>query len=124
MPSAPDPSPYETRKVELSSSGEKVELRFGSNTEWRVCCSAGMAVEKTQRSDEPVSKSRLNFWTPIWTGARYSASWFSGVAATWPLPALPAVLLLLLLVPVLPLGGWVECEPANELGCLCAVPLP
>jgi len=48
-------------------------------------------VLKTQRSEDPLSKSITMVWPPMLMGARYSTSPCSGVAVTTPVPA-PSVL--------------------------------
>ena len=53
---------------------------------WPPCCAAGVSLEKTQRSEEPVSKLGIRVWggVPISTGARYSTSKSCGTADTSP----------------------------------------
>lgn len=46
---------------------------------------------KTQRSEDPLSKSMFMVWPPMLMGARYSTSPCSGVAATRPLPAVAEI---------------------------------
>lgn len=88
---------------------------------------------KTHRSEEPLSKSMFMVWPPIVTGARYSVSPCSGVAATTPVPAValvaaevvfPAVAVLALPVDIGAFAAFEEvafaafCAPlfsANEL---------
>jgi hypothetical protein len=75
---------------EAFSSSVYVELEEGSYAEWLPMEAGGSKLENIHRSDEPVSKLRLNDWPPMVTGDRYSISLASGVAVTSP-SSLPAV---------------------------------
>lgn len=89
VPDAPLPSPYEMDQVAFSSS-VYVGLKEGLYAEWLPIREAGSKLENIHKSDDPVSKLRLNDWPPIVTGDRYSISLASGVASTSP-SSLPSV---------------------------------
>lgn len=76
---------------------------------WPAWEAALSPVLKTQRSEEPVSKSMLMVCPPIVTGERYSTSPCSGVAVTIPVP-FPAVLFV---EPAV--APPVDCEATAEL---------
>lgn len=91
LPEADEPSPYLICQVSPLTD-LKVELLDGSNAVCDPSSLEGSCVLKTQRSAEPVSKSRLRVWPPIDTASRYAESPDSGTASTSavsPEPELP-----------------------------------
>ena len=67
------PSPYEIFQVALDSF-VAVVLLVGLYSDWPLTSLLGVSEEKTHRSDDPVSKSRLRTCAgvPMETGVRYS----------------------------------------------------
>lgn len=71
---------------------------------------------KTQRSEDPLSKSMLMVWPPIVTGERYSTSPLSGVAVTFPAPVEP-------LVAAAPVVAPVPADPVDLAPAAAAAPV-
>lgn len=63
----------------------------GSKLVWPVWEAVASWVLKTQRSEDPESKSMFMVWPPMLMGERYSTSPCSGVAVTTPVPAVALV---------------------------------
>ena len=105
---------------------------------WPAWEAVASCVLKTQRSEDPESKSMFMVWPPMFTGARYSTSPASGVAVTEPVvplvaadappveaaPAAPVPVALAAPVPVAFAAPVLDPFPFFPLALLFAWPVP